>query len=312
MGASRPSLDFSAHKLFISQLTFSTDGRRLLTASADHTIAVWDLATGAEAIPRMTLRDGVMCAEFSPDERSIAASGMLGHGAVWDAGTGRKRFDLPTLEFAVNQIHFSPEGRELLTSNWDDTTTPRAARRWDAATGNEILPELWHRDGVRCAQYSADGQFIASGGKDFLARVWHANTGRPATPFLIHKGYVVDVAFSPDGRRVATASRDRSARVWAIADGQPITPPLVHGGSVTRVEFSTDNRTLLTASDDGSVRLWDLAPNDWPIADLTDLAELLAGHRQEAEGDRTVLSPRELETRWKAVHAKHPEALVGQ
>ena len=311
VGEDRPSREIAAHRLFISHLEFSADGRRLLTSSASGDVALWNIATGAEVIPRMALHDGVLWAEFSPDERWMAASGMGGRASVWDTRDGTTKLDFRSLGFAVSQIHFRPDGRELLTASWDDQTTARAARRWSAQTGAEILPALWHRDGVICARYDGSGRLVASGGEDNLARVWNADTGRPVTPFLVHQGYVVDVAFSSDGRRVATASNDRTARVWSIADGLPITPPLVHGAAVTRVRFSADNRALLTVSQDRSVRLWDLSPNDWPVSDLSELAELLAGHRQESDGDRAVLTPRDLETRWKAVHAKHPEALLG-
>ncbi|MBL9129070.1 MAG: hypothetical protein JNL97_15580, partial [Verrucomicrobiales bacterium] len=237
--------------------------------------------------------------------------GMHGEAHLWDFENRRVVATLPRRPFAVAQIRFRPDGRRLATADWDHLNDGRPALLWDPLTRAEDPIPMPHRDGVRCVRFDGTGRRVASGGEDNLARVWDAETGAAVTPLLRHSRFVVDLAFSRDDRMVATASDDGTARVWDAEDGQPITPPLHHDGPVFSVRFSADDGCLLTASKDGTVREFDLRPIPWPIEDLSGLAELLSSHRIDTrKGDRTPLSVAEMNERWKALRARHPEYLL--
>lgn len=295
----------------VTQIRLSADARQWIALCNDRRVTAGSIEDSPPLPHRFWHNDGIHWIRFSPDGGTVGIAGFSGLGALWNPAHGTERFRFPGLARFVGRIEFSPDGRQVLTTDWDWDNYARAGRRWDARTGEELLPPLAHTDGVRCGRYSPDGRFIATGGEDFRARVWFAETGRPATPFLDHRGLVAEVAFSPKSDRVATASWDQTARVWSIADGQPLTPPLLHDGRVLQVEFSPDGRSLLTVAEDRTVRVWDLSPIDWPLNDLRDVAELLAGHRLEKDSDRVPLTTAELEQRWKAIQSRHPDYLQG-
>jgi hypothetical protein len=68
-------------------MAYSPDGQRLATASEDHTVRVWDAATGQELLSLQghTLR--VWGLAYSPDGQRLASAGEDGTVRVWEAST---------------------------------------------------------------------------------------------------------------------------------------------------------------------------------------------------------------------------------
>jgi tetratricopeptide (TPR) repeat protein len=148
----------------------------------------------------------------------------------------------------------NPDGLMILTGE------VKAARLWDAHTGQALGPPLEHPDDVYSVAFSPDGRTILTGSHDGKARTWDVATGRRIGQIPAHSLGVVSVAFSPDGRTILTGSNDYTARLWDAASGRPIGSPLWHSGRVYSVAFSPDGRSILTGSGDGrTARLWDTA-----------------------------------------------------
>jgi serine/threonine protein kinase/tetratricopeptide (TPR) repeat protein len=184
------------------------------------------------------------------------------------------------LQEAPTGIHwaeFSPDGQRVLTA------AELTVRVWDAKTGQPVSQPMLHRNSVRLAHFSPDGQGVATVCADASARVWDARTGEPLTPPLQHGDRILDLSFSPDGRRLVTASADGTARVWEPRSGQAVGAVMQHRqdpaasleneayaiefgesaetepSDVLLARFSPDGQRVATACADGSVRIWDAA-----------------------------------------------------
>ncbi len=115
----------------------------------------------------------------------------------------------------VTAVAFSPDGRAVLTGKLAMRTI-RAARLWDAATGEPIGKPLRHEGAVLAVAFSPDGKAVLTGSADNTARLWDAATGEPIGKSLRHENWVTAVTFSPDGKAVLTGCADNTARLWEL------------------------------------------------------------------------------------------------
>src|SRR5262249_30286556 len=102
----------------ISLIAFSPDGKTLASAQGDvnRTIALWELATGKEAMrfqqpadPRSA--DAVLALAFSPDGRILVSSRRDGMVYLWEVATGKKLGQFQGHFGEVQALAFSADGK---------------------------------------------------------------------------------------------------------------------------------------------------------------------------------------------------------
>jgi WD40 repeat protein len=120
-------------------VAFSPDGKRLVSASEDLTVMVWDLGSGEAVLPLPGHTRPPYSAAFSPDGKRIASAsgpgerqGPGGEVIVWDAATGKElvHLDSPTCGFFG--VAFSPDGKHLAAAGTDGSV-----RVWDVVPAGE-------------------------------------------------------------------------------------------------------------------------------------------------------------------------------
>jgi WD40 repeat protein len=258
----------------VQDASFSPDGTKVVTASADDTAQVWDAATGQKIGQAMRHTDWVHTAEFSPDGTKVVTASWDGTARVWDARTGAQignamQHDVPIEGGRVNCAHFSPDGTEIVTCSWDHT-----ARIWDATNPAhaQIGKALMHQlpgaisETVWSAMFNPKGapQVVVTASEDHEARLWNAAT-QTEKLHKLHDCPVSSAVISPDGRWVVTGgvctgyildarTFQRVGRELQSANGKPLN----------FIAFSPDSRSIVTASQDKTARLWDI-PSGNPI-----------------------------------------------
>ena len=77
------------HRGSIISVTFSPDGKRIVSGSLDQTLRLWDAATGSPiGEPMWGHAEAVTSVAFSPDGKLIASGSIDATVRLWDAGTG--------------------------------------------------------------------------------------------------------------------------------------------------------------------------------------------------------------------------------
>ena len=76
------------HQNVVLAVTFSPDGKIVLTGSRDYTARLWDAATGRPLALPMTHQNVVTSVSFSPDGKTVLTGSYDKTARLWDATTG--------------------------------------------------------------------------------------------------------------------------------------------------------------------------------------------------------------------------------
>ena len=110
-------------------IAFSPDGATLASGAGDHTVRLWEVASGRERAVLRGHTDEVRAIAFSPDGATLA-SGSGDHTVrLWEVASGRERAVLRGHTDEVRAIAFSPDGATLLLAL---TTARCGCGRWRA------------------------------------------------------------------------------------------------------------------------------------------------------------------------------------
>ncbi|RPB12963.1 WD40 repeat-like protein [Morchella conica CCBAS932] len=141
---------------------------RLVTASDDFTMYLWEPKKGTKPIARLLGHQKLVNhVTFSPDGRLIASASFDNHVKLWNARDGKFIFSLRGHVAPVYQCCFSADSRLLVSSSKDTTL-----KIWDVKTGKLHTDLPGHQDEVFAVDWSPDGKKVASGGKDKAVRLW--------------------------------------------------------------------------------------------------------------------------------------------
>jgi hypothetical protein len=159
--ASHVQLTLRGHNGNVVSVTWSPDGKRLATGSADNTAKVWDAETGKEVLSLSGHSESVNSVAWSLDGKQLATGSSDKTAKVWDAETGKEVLTLSGHSGSVNSVAWSPNGKRLATGSWDNT-----AKVWDTKTGKEVMTLRSHRNiivlDVYGVAWSPDGKRLAT------------------------------------------------------------------------------------------------------------------------------------------------------
>ncbi len=293
---------------YVTDLSLSEDGRRLLTVSmldsaagAKSRLTLWTIpeADGeptsvvlAEASFQKkeapTADDEVLSARFIPGSQAAVSvhrshDRRVSQARLWNLSDSSKATvertlriptTIPAADLALAVRDPATNAVKLLSLHLDSVF------QWNLRS---LTHELSFRQAAAIteASYSSDARWIATGSRSVV--LWDAETrksiGKLEYP---HEGPVLTVRWDPkEAVRFATGGADGKAKVWRLKEGgvQPQPDLVLDAGSpVRRIRWSQDGR-LLAMCDDGKARIWDLAsPQAAPrVLDSGQSSPLLSG-----------------------------------
>jgi WD40 repeat protein len=274
----------AGHSGAVLAAAFSSDDRRIATASADGTVRIWR----SDGTPERVLPHGgpVVATTFSRDGTTILTVGQDGVVRLWSVARVAEPRVLLHPE-AVRAAFYSADGSRVLTICDDGV-----ARLWSAnfGVGTEDKPVAFAGE-TSCqrpgsAALSPDRQLIAVARCSEL-RVWR--TSEPEEPMWTRRlegTQTGEVAFSPDSLRIALADADGKLHVLP-ADGSGgdwlATESLASG---FRPLFAADSAWLALAKSQGTAELVRVGGTEHRrlSSDVTMLAISADGQRVLAAG----------------------------
>ncbi len=229
-----------AHEIWVQQIAFTSDNRRLLTAGIDGNLRQWNMTLGNPG--SLTILSGhterVMSAAISPDNHWAATGAENGIVRLWDLWNDNAFVELLGHEAGVRTLAFTPDSRRLVTANGYvhmKPPTETVARVWDLTSNNpdEAPWELrGHSQGIDFIKIDPLGRRLLTMSRDGTACVWDLSAGPDQKPRVLggHQGMIVGHAFGLDGKSVFTGTLRSGdpiggiARYWDLTQPDPIQP----------------------------------------------------------------------------------------
>jgi len=242
-----------AHTKSVRAVAVTSDGRRLVSASDDCTLRVWDLESGQILRTLEGHQAEVYGLAIAPDGRRAVSASMDQTLRLWDLESGQTIRTLEGHADGAFAVAITPDGCRAVSASAD-----RTLKVWDLKSGHPLLTLIGHTDGVLAAAVTPDGLRVVSGSNDRTLLVWDLKSGQIQHTLEGHKKAVTAVAIAPDSRRAVSASDDWTVRVWNLDSGEMQCALEGHRLEVRGVAVTHDGRLAISASRDRTLRLWNL------------------------------------------------------
>ena len=246
----------TGHSNYVDTVSFSPDGKTLVSGSEDKTIKIWDV-TKSKALRTLSDNSSSFYAvAISPDGQTLASGGGDNKIKIWNISSGELIRTLTDHSDAVSAVAISPDGQNLASGSWDKTI-----KIWNISTGKLLGTLSGHSASVSAVAFSPDGRTLASGSDDYSIKIWDLATGQDLSTLIGHSDLVRSVAFNPDGKTLSSGSWDKTIKIWNLSTGEAIHT-LTQYGEVNSVAFSPNGQILASGSRDNVVKIWNLSTRE--------------------------------------------------
>jgi WD40 repeat protein/uncharacterized caspase-like protein len=280
-GAKRKS--FQVHDAKVSSLTYSPDGKHILTGSADETSILWDAATGNKVQTFDNQAGPVTSVAFNAKGDKCLTGLRAGLIRVWDVASGKAlwTFRCPS---SVTSAAFSPDEKSILITVFGSEVF---LCRWNGVMGSLTRVLGGGVDSNLSLKISRDGAYLCgfwnSAGLPSAHR-WDLATGQlidaasavprssdtpgpPPGPQPVGWAPIIgqnwgNGDFSADGKLALIGSHDRTVGVWDLESAKKGRMFAGHAAAVNCVAWSPEGKQALTASFDRTLVLWDASTGE--------------------------------------------------
>ncbi len=203
----------SGHESWVTKLDVDAQGSRLVSASQDGSLRLWDIATG-NCLSVLNGHDGEVRTVSYLSDRHCLSAGADGKIKLWDLNLGSCVGDLAVSETAW--LALTTSGTSGCVAAADEGGS---VKLWKLENPQALPPAiecLGLSGPVNCLSFSADGQQLAAGNNDYRIAFWTVSTDanrhnlpQAIEPRMICKladREVRDIQFMDENDRLAYAS----------------------------------------------------------------------------------------------------------
>jgi RNA polymerase sigma factor (sigma-70 family) len=275
----------------VTAMTFTNDGKALITALTDHTVRCWD-------VDSMKLLWGVSLAPSKPVNMVLSPKGDLLAILCKKPGPPRERpedqiriIDLTAGAKQLRQLTargnpnasdpagnftamaFSPDGKSLFATHDNGTLAA-----WNPTTGQYLRRYAAGFAQVNELAVSPNGNLVAACIGLNTVRVFDLRTSKDLFGNHGHQRELFQVGLACDGSLAFSNAREGAIIVWDAASGRERHRLPGYAAAV-----SADGRTLVTQDADNTLRFWDFVSGK-ELHSVTVEGKPFFGHALSADG----------------------------
>lgn len=259
-------------------LSYSPDGSKVVTASDDGKIKIWDVVSGFCLTTFEEHTSAVTAVKFAKKGQVLFSASLDGTVKAWDLIRYRNfRTFTATERIKFSALAVDPSG-EVICASSQDTFDIYV---WSVQTSQLIETLSGHRGPVSCLSFGVESSVLASASWDKTVRVWSLfGRSQHVEPFEIHSD-VLSIAVRPDSKEVAVSTLSGQIQFWDIENakqtgnidgrrdilsGRYLEDRFTAKNSArakhfTTINYSFDGLSLVAAGNNNSICLYDI-PNE--------------------------------------------------
>jgi len=263
------------HRAHVHAVSFTADGKALLSAGADGYVRIWDVAANPEPLVLKGHKGLIRAVAFAPKGDILVSAGTDMTARLWnltnkqqsvliDNSQGEQPAWITARPDLIGGGQGGYENRLMGAVVAADERVFVAdfggrIRQWNS-TVSDNSNDFEEADGpLWSLALSPDGRTLAAAGyRSNNVILWDVETKKKRFTLNGHSDRVWSVAFSPDGRTLVSGANDRKLRLWDVVNGKASGEIPVPTEWIYALTFAPDNRTLAVAAGDNRIRLYNV------------------------------------------------------
>lgn len=242
---------FIGHSGGINSLSFSADGRRLLSGSVDRTARLWEFGKATSIVTLRGHKDEINSAVFAPQtdlfqRPLILTASADGSARLWELKQDSLMLELRGHKAPIIQACFSPDGLSVLTASRDST-----ARLWQYPQKSPQRTYNWSNRAVYKLKYLKPGESVFSAAREPAPVLWRMPEGEMLQKFEAHKARTLALAVHSSDSLLFSGSLSGEVHIHRL-NGLPTTLVQAHPEAINDIITGSD--FLITASADSTLR----------------------------------------------------------
>lgn len=256
----------------------SHNNESVVTAHKSGLMKLWDRETGKQQkVWRAGHKGPVARLAFDCTDENIASGGSDGNIRLWDLAHNTCTSSLRGAVGVFTVLKYHPDStKELVFGAADDTKI----RSWNSKTGKEQLFYSGHFSKVTSLQFTPDGEYMISSGRDRVLILWNLNESKALRTVPVYESIeatlLLPTSFKipnfkkkveTEGIYIACAGEKGIVKVWNIQMSRLmyeqtdtlVSPAAEEGGlAITHLLFNEARNVLSVVTADHNIIIHDL------------------------------------------------------
>jgi len=246
---------------FINQIDFCNRKDRIISASDDRSLKVWQIKGASKVITRLQAHRGpVFCVKTSKSGKLIASGGSDCTVQIWNSDSYEHITGIKGHIDSVWSLCFGHDEDIIISGGGDNNILIS-----QISTSKVLTTINSHTQSVLSLALHPTQPQLLSGSDDFHVKIFDITTlDSPQQVAVLddHSAAVRGIVYTPVGDRFVTCSEDSSVAVWCSVSFCKVMTFQAHLLSIRCLAVTPDGQQLVTGGSDRVINVWRLATGE--------------------------------------------------